>query len=389
MRRPPGLTPPPAPPPPPTPPSSPASSTSRSSTKRARSTPESSSSEAREAATTARKGRSRPADPSPPRDADEHLTEPILLDRTALRGGARTAAPSERARTSSEPTRSGRSDTDARGTNGRDTAGRDSDGRGSGRSSASELRRAVRARRRYERQEARRFTQWSRRRRISWLVGLGVAVGLVVVVLLAAYSPLLSVRTIEVTGTSRLDAAAVEAAVSDQLGRPLALVDEGAIRDELSQFPLIKSFAIEALPPSGLGIRIVERTPVAQVQTPSGWDVVDPAGVVVQTSSQQVPGYPVYDLAGTQLGGAAFAAAGTALAALPANLLAQVTNATAATPDSITFTFGASGQRVVWGSAEQSALKTLILQRLIATQDPSRAVEYDVSSPESPVMRGG
>lgn len=209
------------------------------------------------------------------------------------------------------------------------------------------------------------------------------------VALLAAYSPLLSVRTIEVTGTSRLDPATIEAAVSDQMGRPLALVDEGAIREELSQFPLIKSFAVEALPPSGLGIRIVERTPVAQVQSASGWDVVDPAGVVVQSSPQPVPGYPVYDLAGTQLGGAAFAAAGTALASLPPDLLAQVTNATAATPDSITFTFGTAGQRVVWGSAEKSALKTLILQRLIATQDPSRAVEYDVSSPESPVIRGG
>jgi cell division protein FtsQ len=296
--------------------------------------------------------------------ADEHLTEPILLDRGALRGAAADAP---------TPTAGG------------DDGDRDRDDR---RGTGSRLRQAVRARRRYERQEARRFTQWSRRRRIGWITGLGIAVGLVVVVLLAAYSPLLSVRTIEVTGTSRLDPATVQAAVSDQLGRPLALVDEGAIREELAQFPLIKSFAIEALPPSGLGIRIVERTPVAQVQTAAGWDVVDPAGVVVQSSAEQVAGYPVYDLAGTQLGGAAFVAAGSALAALPADLLGQVASVTAATPDSVTFTFGGAGQRVVWGSAEQSTLKTLILQRLIATQDPGRAVEYDVSSPDSPVIRG-
>lgn len=368
MRRPPGLTPPPAPPPSESASSPAAPPTASSSTRRTPSASGASPSTSADETAKATKRRPRPADRTSLRDADEHLTEPILLDRSALRGAGGTTSSSGAPRTASEPDRP------------RDDRRR---------SSSSELRRATRARRRYERQEARRFTQWSRRRRISWLVGLGVAVGLVVVVLLAAYSPLLSVRTIEVTGASRLDAATVEAAVSDQLGRPLALVDEGAIREELSQFPLIKSFAIEALPPSGLGIRIVERTPVAQVQTPQGWNVVDPAGVVVQSSPQQVPGYPVYDLAGTQLGGPAFAAAGTALAALPPDLLSQVTNATAATPDSITFTFGASGQRVVWGSAEQSALKTLILQRLIATQDPGRAVEYDVSSPESPVIRGG
>ena len=158
-----------------------------------------------------------------------------------------------------------------------------------------ELRKASRQRRRYERSEARRFTQRSRRRRLTWIVVGASLAGLVLVVLLAAYSPLLAVRTLAIEGTSRLDAASVTAALQPQIGKPLALVDYGAIEAELSGFPLIASYSVEARPPDTLAVRIVERRPVAQVQSATGFDLIDAAGVTVQQSTERIAGFPLMD----------------------------------------------------------------------------------------------
>jgi cell division protein FtsQ len=245
----------------------------------------------------------------------------------------------------------------------------------------------VRDRRRYERAESRRFTQRTRRRRMAWLISGASVAALVVVVLLAAYSPLLAVRTVAVEGVSRLDPATVTTALDDQLGRPLALVDYGAIERDLAQFPYIESYSVEARPPDTLAVRIVERRPVAQLQTDAGFDLIDAAGVTVQESPERIAGFPVLDLTGTEIGSPGFRAAAAVLMSLPDALIAQVDRISGTTPDSVTMVFTGAGQRVVWGDADDSELKARILERLIATQDPSLPVEYDVSSPQSPVIR--
>jgi len=249
------------------------------------------------------------------------------------------------------------------------------------------LRVAVKERRRYEKAEARRFTQRSRRRRMAWLISGASVAALVVVVLLAAYSPLLAVRTVAVEGVSRLDPATVTTALDDQLGRPLALVDYGAIERDLAQFPYIESYSVEARPPDTLAVRIVERRPVAQLQTDTGFNLIDAAGVTVQESPERIAGFPVLDLTGTEIGSPGFRAAAAVLMSLPDALIAQVDRISGTTPDSVTMVFTGAGQRVVWGDADDSELKARILERLIATQDPSLPVEYDVSSPQSPVIR--
>lgn len=250
-----------------------------------------------------------------------------------------------------------------------------------------ELRRATRSRRRYERNEAKRFTQRSRRRRLAWMISGASLVGLVIVVLLAAYSPLLAVRSIAVEGATRLDAAAVTSALDDQLGRPLALVDYGTIERELAAFPYIESYSVEARPPDTLAVRVVERRPVAQVQTATGFDLIDAAGVTVQQWPDRITGFPLLDLTGTQIGSPGFQAAAAVLMSLPDELLASIDRISGTTPDSVTFVFAGVGQSVVWGSPEESELKSRLLTRLIGTQDPNLPVQYDVSSPQSPVVR--
>lgn len=252
--------------------------------------------------------------------------------------------------------------------------------------SRAELARAARERRRAERAEVRRFTRRQRTRRIAWLSVAGVLAVLAALLLVAVYSPLLALRTIVVEGTSRIPAAEVEAAVSGQLGTPLALIDFDRLEQDLTAFPLIRSYATKAVPPDTLVIQIVERQPVGQVAVTGGYELVDPAGVTIAQSSERVPGYPFIDSRG-DLQGTAFRSMVEVLLALPSDLLATVDSISATTQDDVALVLTGVGQQVRWGSAEDSATKARVLAALIAVTDPATPGVFDVSAPGTAVFR--
>ncbi len=246
--------------------------------------------------------------------------------------------------------------------------------------------RASTARRRVMKAEVRRFTVRSRRRRNIW-IGVGAAILVTVVGTAgAAYSPLFAVERIDVVGTSQLDAAAVTDALGGQLGTPLALVDDSAVKAALVRFPLVESYSLEARPPHDLVVTIVERTPIGAMQTAAGFTVVDAAGVALSTTPDPPAGQPLLDI-GEGTTSAAFHAAGRVMRALPDAVRSQVTAVTATTPDDVSFTLGASGATVVWGSADRSAEKAVVLDRLMQKSPPEGGKEYDVTSPEAGVVR--
>jgi cell division protein FtsQ len=198
----------------------------------------------------------------------------------------------------------------------------------------------------------------------------------------AVFSPILALRHVTVDGTSRLDAAQLEDAVDGQLGTPLALLDEGRIREELGEFTLIRSYVTELVPPDTLLIHIVERSPIGVVSAADGFRLVDPAGVTIDTTVTAPEAYPVIELAdGDDVSGPAFRSMAEVLLALPPAVLAQVTAIGAQTKDDVTLTLAGSAQRVVWGSAEGSDEKAAVLTGLIALHKGDGAGEYDVSAP--------
>ena len=246
------------------------------------------------------------------------------------------------------------------------------------------LRAARRERKRLERGEVRRFTKRSRRRRYAWLGAAGVVVALVLAVTIIAFSPLLALKHIQVTGTSRLDAATVEKKLSDQLGTPLPLLDAAAISSDLAAFPLIRSYTVESHPPDSIVVRVVERQPVGVIQRGNAFTLVDAAKVPMASSEKRPDGFPLIAASG----GAAdvdadsgFAAAAGVLSALHADVLAQVDTIAAKTKDDVSFTLRGSGATVVWGSAEDSSLKAADLAALL--KSAPGAGRYDVSSPHS------
>jgi cell division protein FtsQ len=247
-----------------------------------------------------------------------------------------------------------------------------------------QLRAARRARKKYEREEVRRFTWRSRRRRRAWLVALGVVAVLAAFVLVGVYSPVMALRQVEVVGAKRLPAAKVEAALADQLGTPLPLIDSNEVKSALAPFTIIQSFRTESRPPHTLVVRLVEREPVGVVAHDGGFDLVDAAGVVIETSAKQPAGYP--KLVAGDSDGAGFRAATAVVRALPAGIRKKLREVHAGTADDVTLSL-AGGARVVWGSAERSADKAAVLTALMVSHPAGSVDEYDVTSPGSPVIR--
>jgi cell division protein FtsQ len=233
----------------------------------------------------------------------------------------------------------------------------------------------------------RRFTRRARHRRLALAALAGILVTLIGLVLAAVYSPLLALRTVTVDGTARVDAAQVSAAVDDQLGTPLALLDYGRITAALGAFPLIRSYVTEIVPPDTLVVHVVERQPVGSVLTPTGYRLVDPAGITLQESADRIPGVPLIEVADADTQSTAFDSMAAVLLALPPDLLAQVDQISAHTEDDVVLILTGVGQQVKWGSAENSDQKAALLAALIRVTDPGRAGEFDVSAPTNGVFR--
>jgi cell division protein FtsQ len=248
------------------------------------------------------------------------------------------------------------------------------------------VRQARRERKRVERAEVKRFTARSRRRRRTWFIAAGSVVGIGVLAAALAFSPILSVRAIEVDGAVRVSSDAVVQGLRPILGSPFPLVDQSAIKAELVKYPLIESYSVESRPPDTLVVKLVERTPVGVIDTGTGFTVVDAAGVVIEASNTQPSGYPLIEVPdGVTSEG--FESAAGVLRAMPDELRQKVASVTAKTHDDVTLKLRDTDATVLWGSADDGAFKTLALERLMAATDPATVAQYDVSSRKTVVVR--
>ena len=240
-----------------------------------------------------------------------------------------------------------------------------------------------------QRLEIRKFTQGTRTRKIVTFTSLGSIVLLVSLVLATMFTPLMAIKDIQVSGTHRLKAASIKSAVSTLIGTPLTLVSEDDLAKRLSSFTLIQSFTTLSLPPHTLQISIVERQPVAIVQTTSGGYLYDPAGVLIGPTKATWK-YPTVVVSGDPRHSSNYRAAIDVLLALPAELYPKVQRIQATSKDDVRLELrGAANQQILWGDSSKSIMKSKILAALIANTKKSAAVTYDVSSPGAPTVRYG
>ena len=232
-----------------------------------------------------------------------------------------------------------------------------------------------------------RFRSKPKQFRIIALSLLASLLALVLLVLAAVFTPLLAVENIRVTGVSKVSKKAIEQAVKSQLGVPLPLVSNQAVADSLSKFSFIESFSLVSELPHTLHVAISERQPIAIVDIKGVSYLYDPAGVRLgEATFRDV--FPRVASTGEPKDSKSFALAIDVLLALPASLLPRVSQIDAKSKDDVTMQLrGNSGQRIIWGDASQSILKSRVLAALVENQKITDRVTFDVSSPTAPVVR--
>lgn len=229
-----------------------------------------------------------------------------------------------------------------------------------------------------ERALERRRRPW---RRALWVLGSLVVVG--ALVWLTFWSPVLAVRTIEVSGLTGADRTAVAGLVGVEKGTPLARVDLDAVEQRVRTRRTIAEVSVERGWPSTLLVRTVSRQPALVLKNPQGQlEVVDSTGISYDTVKTPPAGIPVVTAAspkGTTQ--PALEAALSVVSVLPPALAGQVSAIEVSTVNLVSFTLG--GVTVVWGGSDEPERKLQILQVLL----PTNPAVIDVSAPDTPVTR--
>ena len=220
--------------------------------------------------------------------------------------------------------------------------------------------------------------RWARRRHALRLAGIG-AVALAPLALLAwvlLMSPVLAVRTVAVSGTTRLSAEQVRAAADVVRGTPLARVDAAAVVRRVQALRAVADVRVSRAWPSTLKLEVVERKPVAGLVTRAGVTLVDAAGVPFAGAPKLPDGVVRLQVAHAGPKDPTTRAALDVLAVLPQPIRARVRIVRAASPSSVTLVLR-DGRRVLWGGVDDTALKAQAAEALLKMPGSI----YDVSRP--------
>ncbi|HEY3979495.1 MAG TPA: FtsQ-type POTRA domain-containing protein [Streptosporangiaceae bacterium] len=217
-----------------------------------------------------------------------------------------------------------------------------------------------------------------RRRAAPWRAAFLVVLALVIVAGAAwalLGSSLLVVRHVQVSGNRGVPAAEISAAAGIDPGTPLARLNSATAERRVERIPQILSALVSRSWPDTVRIAVRERTARLAVAAGTGYELVDPHGVVVRRSAARPAGMPLLNSPPAQLRNSpAVAAAAAVLASLPATVRARVL---AVTDTAAGVTLRLRGRVTVrWGDARRSAAKATELQALLRTG----ARSVDVSS---------
>lgn len=242
-------------------------------------------------------------------------------------------------------------------------------------------------------------TPLTRARKLLY-TAIALALVAVLYVVLVFFSPLLATQTITVRGASLLETTQVEQKLEPLRGVPLTRIDEKRVRELIGQDNVLRSVQVESRPPHELVVTLKERTAIAIVKEGETYHTVDTDGVsLMESSSEPSTSVPLVRLNGDDPQHSdEFRTISTALSAMPAELLAQVKEASATSTSSITLTLR-DNTTVQWGTAQESELKAKVLLSLRqavaqrAQEEASSGAQaqkvtvYDVSAPRVPVTR--
>ncbi len=225
----------------------------------------------------------------------------------------------------------------------------------------------------------------SRRRGLIWTV-----LAVVVVVagsLVAYYTPLMSVRTTEVSGNRVVPESRILTVADVASGTPLLQVDTAAVARRVAAIESVESARVQRSYPSALTITVVERRPVVRVIDGRNTRILGRLGVAYLTYADgekvpaQLASLPRLTTAHPGPTDPTTKAAVSVVAGLPVYLSRKLLSVNATSPVDIELTL-TGDRRVIWGDSERGDDKARALKNLLTRS----GTLYNVSSPDFPAF---
>jgi cell division protein FtsQ len=236
----------------------------------------------------------------------------------------------------------------------------------------------ARLRRRDRRRGRRRPAVSGMRLLVTTIVTILVVIAAFVV---AYFTPLMSVRTIEVTGNSAVQAEEILAAAALSEGQPLMQVDTAAAAQRVSMIPRIATVRVKREYPSTITISVVERVAVVFTQREGQKYLMDTLGFEF-AQQDPPPGLAELRTANPGSGDPSTRAALTVMGEVPPYVRDQIAAIEVDSPVDIVLRLK-DNRTVVWGDDERNVEKAETLRHVL-TQE---GTEYNVSSPQNPTFK--
>lgn len=205
---------------------------------------------------------------------------------------------------------------------------------------------------------------------------VAVALGLVLY-----FTPVMSARSVVVSGTGTVTREEVLDTAKVQLGTPLLQINTSQVAERVATIRRVASARVQRQYPSALRITIVERVPVVVKDFSDGPHLYDRDGVDFATAPPP-SAVPAIDVDNPGPTDPATKAALAVLTALRPDVVAQVGRIAAPSVASITLTL-TDGRTVIWGTTDRTQEKAEKLAALLT--QPGRT--YDLSSPDLPTVK--
>ncbi|ONI70567.1 hypothetical protein ALI144C_48950 [Actinosynnema sp. ALI-1.44] len=235
-----------------------------------------------------------------------------------------------------------------------------------------------------ERRARRELLRPTRRRALMrrWMVLL-IFVGVLAVLYVVFFTPVLGVRSVDVQGTQGLTPDEVRKVAAVEMGKPLVRLDTDEIAGRVRTLPRVAKVSVERSWPGTVEITVNEREPVGYAKLADGAHMVDASGVVYAVVPQAPPGLPSIEVPTLGTGDAATYAVVDVLGKIPPQLKQQVVALSAKSVGDVQLTL-TGGQLVKWGNSVDSERKAMVLAALLTR--PGKV--YDVAAPELPTVSG-
>lgn len=205
---------------------------------------------------------------------------------------------------------------------------------------------------------------------------------------LLGWSPLLSVRSVEIVGAPTKESQlAISRSLNIAEGEKLARVDPRSLSNRLRSFDWIESSQVSRNWINGrVSISITTRTPIALYSQPGKPQVVlDSSGKTFATPAEIEDGLPRVSAKSVAGGLAAI----KVFTALPESFSKNIDRMSAARTNNFLIYGKFQGQdlRIIWGDGEETDLKVQVIEALLKRDENKNLRMIDVSAPHAPIVK--